>query len=135
VAHSGANLIANSMCRERRNGSQSERCCCDYTLHHRIVPNYRVLYSYGAVQAWAAAAAERAGSPDFEAVSRSLHSHEFDTVLGRIRFDEKGDEIPSGLRLVHLDGRRVRAERSDRLPSRNCSMIQYALASGVLVLI
>jgi ABC-type branched-subunit amino acid transport system substrate-binding protein len=31
----------------------------------------------------------------FRAVSRSLHSHEFDTVLGRIRFDEKGDVIPS----------------------------------------
>jgi branched-chain amino acid transport system substrate-binding protein len=61
---------------------------------HRIVPNYRVLYSYGAVQAWAAAA-ERAGSLDFEAVSTALHSHEFDTVLGRIRFDEKGDVIPS----------------------------------------
>jgi branched-chain amino acid transport system substrate-binding protein len=31
-----------------------------------------------------------------EAVSTSLHSHEFDTVLGRIRFDAKGDVIPAG---------------------------------------
>jgi branched-chain amino acid transport system substrate-binding protein len=62
---------------------------------HGIVPNYRVLYSYGAVQVWAAAVA-RAGSLDPEAVSRSLHSHEFDTVLGRIRFDEKGDVLPAG---------------------------------------
>jgi branched-chain amino acid transport system substrate-binding protein len=61
---------------------------------HGIVPNHRVLYSYGAVQAWAAAV-ERAGSLDPEAVSTSLHSHEFDTVLGRIRFDEKGDVSPS----------------------------------------
>ena len=60
-----------------------------------IVPNYRVLYSYGAVQAWAAAVA-RAGSLDPAAVSASLHSHEFDTVLGRIRFDEKGDVLPAG---------------------------------------
>ncbi len=59
------------------------------------MPNYRVLYSYGAVQAWAAAVA-RAGSLDPEAVSTSLHSHEFDTVLGRIRFDEKGDVLPAG---------------------------------------
>ena len=59
-----------------------------------IVPTYRVLYSYGAIQAWAAAV-ERAGSLDFEAVSTSLHSHEFDTVLGRIRFDEKGDVSPA----------------------------------------
>jgi len=60
-----------------------------------IVPTYRVLYSYGAVQAWAAAV-ERAGSLGPEAVSMSLHSHEFDTVLGRIRFDAKGDVLPAG---------------------------------------
>jgi branched-chain amino acid transport system substrate-binding protein len=60
-----------------------------------IVPNYRVLYSYGAVQAWAAAV-ERAGSLDSKAVITALHSHEFETVLGRIRFDEKGDVLPSG---------------------------------------
>jgi branched-chain amino acid transport system substrate-binding protein len=58
------------------------------------VPNYRVLYSYGAVQAWAAAV-ESAGSLDPAAVSGALHSHEFDTVLGRIRFDAKGDVLPA----------------------------------------
>jgi branched-chain amino acid transport system substrate-binding protein len=62
---------------------------------HRIVPNFRVLYSYGAVQAWAAAVV-KAGSLDTEAVSTALRSHEFDTVLGRIRFDEKGDVLPAG---------------------------------------
>jgi branched-chain amino acid transport system substrate-binding protein len=62
---------------------------------HRIVPNFRVLYSYAAVQAWAAAVAE-AGSLDPAAVSASLHSHEFDTVLGRIRFDAKGDVLAAG---------------------------------------
>jgi branched-chain amino acid transport system substrate-binding protein len=61
----------------------------------KIEPKYRMLYSYGAVQAWAAAV-EKAGSLDFEAVSKSLHSHEFDTVLGRISFDEKGDVVPAG---------------------------------------
>jgi branched-chain amino acid transport system substrate-binding protein len=59
-----------------------------------IVPTYRVLYSYGAVQAWAAAV-KNAGSLDAQAVSASLHSHEFDTVLGRIRFDKKGDVSPA----------------------------------------
>ncbi len=53
-----------------------------------------MLYAYGAVQAWAAAV-ERAGSLDAEAVSTSLHSHEFDTVLGRISFDAKGDVRPA----------------------------------------
>jgi branched-chain amino acid transport system substrate-binding protein len=60
----------------------------------KMIPSYQLLYSYGAVQAWAAAV-ERAGSLDLEAVSTSLHSHEFDTVLGRISFDEKGDVIPA----------------------------------------
>jgi branched-chain amino acid transport system substrate-binding protein len=60
-----------------------------------IVPTYRLLYSYGAVQAWAAAV-EKAGSLDPAAVSTSLHSDEFDTVLGRIRFDAKGDVLPAG---------------------------------------
>ena len=59
-----------------------------------IVPTYRVLYAYGAVQAWAAAV-QRAGSLDPQAVSTSLHMHEFETVLGRISFDEKGDVVPA----------------------------------------
>ncbi len=37
-----------------------------------------------------------AGSFDLEAVSTALHRHEFDTVLGRIRFDAKGDVLPAG---------------------------------------
>jgi branched-chain amino acid transport system substrate-binding protein len=61
----------------------------------QIEPNYRVLYSYAAVQAWAAAV-ERAGSLDLEAVGAALRTHEFDTVLGRIRFDAKGDVLPAG---------------------------------------
>jgi branched-chain amino acid transport system substrate-binding protein len=51
----------------------------------QLEPNYRVLYSYGAVQAWAAAV-ERAGSLDLEAVRAALRTDEFDTVLGRISF-------------------------------------------------
>ena len=60
----------------------------------QMEPDYRLLYSYGAVQAWAAAV-EQAGSLDVRAVSAALHSHEFDTVLGRISFDQKGDVLPS----------------------------------------
>jgi branched-chain amino acid transport system substrate-binding protein len=67
----------------------------DRARERGIVPNFRVLYSYGAVQAWAAAV-EEAGSLDPEAVITSLRSHEFGTVLGPIRFDGKGDVLPSG---------------------------------------
>jgi branched-chain amino acid transport system substrate-binding protein len=48
------------------------------------------LLTYGAVQAWAQAV-EKAGSLQVQEVIKSLHSHQFDTVLGRIAFDNKGD--------------------------------------------
>jgi len=48
------------------------------------------LLSYAAVQAWALAV-EKAGSLAPPAVITSLRSNQFDTILGRIDFDEKGD--------------------------------------------
>jgi branched-chain amino acid transport system substrate-binding protein len=48
------------------------------------------LYVYAAVQAWAQAV-EAAGSIDLGAVIDIMHRRQFDTVLGRIGFDDKGD--------------------------------------------
>jgi branched-chain amino acid transport system substrate-binding protein len=48
------------------------------------------LYAYAAVEVWAQAVAE-AGSLDLHPVTAVLHSRQFDTVLGKIGFDEKGD--------------------------------------------
>jgi branched-chain amino acid transport system substrate-binding protein len=48
------------------------------------------LNAYAAVQVWAQAV-ETAGSLDLDAVIGALHGRKFDTVLGRIGFDEKGD--------------------------------------------
>ena len=48
------------------------------------------LGAYAAVQAWAQAA-ERAGTFDLASVVGSLHRGRFDTVLGRVNFDGKGD--------------------------------------------
>jgi branched-chain amino acid transport system substrate-binding protein len=53
-------------------------------------PAKDTLYVYAAAQAWAQAVAQ-AGTLEPEAVMRVLHEAEFDTVLGRIGFDEKGD--------------------------------------------
>lgn len=53
-------------------------------------PEGDTLYAYSAVQAWAQAA-EKAGSLELEAMIASLREHQFDTVLGPIDFDEKGD--------------------------------------------
>ena len=46
--------------------------------------------AYGAVQAWAQAV-ETAGTLELDAVIRTLRSDEFDTIYGRVGFDEKGD--------------------------------------------
>ena len=53
-------------------------------------PDGYTLYAYGAVQAWAQAA-EQAGSMKTENVIAALKSGTFDTVLGKVGFDEKGD--------------------------------------------
>ena len=51
--------------------------------------NY-TLYAYAAVQTWAQAV-EMAGTLNYGVVIDALHAGEFDTVLGRIGFDAKGD--------------------------------------------
>jgi branched-chain amino acid transport system substrate-binding protein len=53
-------------------------------------PEGYTLYAYGAVQAWAQAV-EQAGSLKPKAVIKVLKKDTFDTVLGKIGFDDKGD--------------------------------------------
>ena len=53
-------------------------------------PEGYTLYAYGAVQAWVQAV-EQAGSLKPKAVIKALRAGSFDTVLGKIGFDEKGD--------------------------------------------
>ena len=53
-------------------------------------PEGYTLYTYGTIQAWAQAV-EKAGSTDLDAVIEALHENQFDTVLGTIGFDDKGD--------------------------------------------
>jgi branched-chain amino acid transport system substrate-binding protein len=48
------------------------------------------LNAYAAVQVWAQAV-EAAGSLELDKVTEAMHSRQFDTVLGRIGFDTKGD--------------------------------------------
>ncbi len=48
------------------------------------------LYAYAAVQAWAQAA-QKAGATDAARVTEVLRREQFDTLLGRIGFDAKGD--------------------------------------------
>ncbi|MDT8343518.1 MAG: branched-chain amino acid ABC transporter substrate-binding protein [Thermohalobaculum sp.] len=55
-----------------------------------IEPEGYVLYTYAAIQAWAQAA-KAAGATDLEPVAAALHSGKFNTVLGELSFDAKGD--------------------------------------------
>ncbi|HEV7415232.1 MAG TPA: ABC transporter substrate-binding protein, partial [Tianweitania sediminis] len=48
------------------------------------------LYTYAAIQAWAEAV-KAAGSTEFEAVTKALDEGQFNTVLGNLEFDDKGD--------------------------------------------
>jgi branched-chain amino acid transport system substrate-binding protein len=65
-------------------------------------PEGYTLYTYAAIQAWAQAV-EKAGSTDLDAVIEQLHGNQFDTVLGTISFDEKGDVQGSNYVLYKWD--------------------------------
>ncbi len=55
-----------------------------------IEPEGYVLYTYAAIQVFAQAA-EAAGSTDYDAMVEALNDGTFDTVLGELSFDDKGD--------------------------------------------
>ncbi|MFZ2019502.1 MAG: branched-chain amino acid ABC transporter substrate-binding protein [Methyloceanibacter sp.] len=55
-----------------------------------IEPEGYVLYTYAAIQAWKQAA-EKAKSVESAEVVKALNDTDFDTVIGKFRFNEKGD--------------------------------------------
>lgn len=75
-------------------------------------PEGYTLYSYGAIQAWAQAV-EKAKSTKADAVAKVLKSGwKFDTILGNISFDAKGDvAAPGYVVYVWKDGKYDYAEQ------------------------
>jgi len=55
-------------------------------------PEGYTLYTYAAMQIFKQAA-EKAKSTDADKLQAQLHGHSFDTVLGPIKFDDKGDIV------------------------------------------
>jgi branched-chain amino acid transport system substrate-binding protein len=53
-------------------------------------PEGYTLSTYAAIQVWAAAV-EKAGSTDTAKVAETIHGNSFDTVIGKLSFDPKGD--------------------------------------------
>ena len=72
------------------------------------------LYTYAAVQVWAEAV-EAAGSLDLDAALKVMHSRQFETVLGQIGLDGKGDVTgfePWGWYVWQADGTYLPLEQS-----------------------
>lgn len=68
-------------------------------------PEAYTLYTYAAVQTWAAAV-KAANSLEFAQVEAALHANSFDTVLGKLSFDQKGDVTAAGyVMYVWSDGK------------------------------
>ena len=63
-------------------------------------PEGYTLYSYAAVQVFAQAA-EKAKSVKLDELVKVLHSNTFDTVIGPIKYDEKGDITAGGYVVWH----------------------------------
>jgi branched-chain amino acid transport system substrate-binding protein len=78
-----------------------------------IDPEGYVLYTYAAIQAWAQAV-EAAKSTEFDAVVKTLDEGTFDTVLGTLEFDEKGDvALPGYVFYEWKDGKYDYLESAD----------------------
>ncbi|MEM7225497.1 MAG: branched-chain amino acid ABC transporter substrate-binding protein [Pseudomonadota bacterium] len=60
-----------------------------------VEPDGYTLYAYATVQVWSQAVA-LAGTLELDAVIAALRGNEFDTVLGKIAFDDNGDITDSG---------------------------------------
>lgn len=83
-----------------------------------IDPEGYTLYSYAAVQVWAQAV-EAAGTTALGPVVEQLHGGRFDTVLGTIRFDDKGDVVGLGYVLFRWqDGTLEEEPRHVRIEAR-----------------
>ena len=80
-----------------------------------------VLYTYAAIQAWADAA-NTAKSTDFDPVVKALNSGDFKTVIGDIKFDDKGDvTLPGYVVYEWKDGKYdyvKNADGSDMKPTK-----------------
>ena len=72
---------------------QSARHVVERLRSKRVEPNEDTLAAYAALQVWSQAVG-RVHSLKAESVSQVLKTDRFDTILGKLRFDKKGDISP-----------------------------------------
>ena len=75
---------------DMRLNPEAEEVVATIREEYGFEPEGYTLFGYGAVQAWAQAV-EQANSLDLKDVIKVLNSGTFDTVMGKIGFDDKGD--------------------------------------------
>jgi branched-chain amino acid transport system substrate-binding protein len=70
-----------------------------------VEPEGYVLYTYAAFQVWKQAA-EKAGSTDTDKVIKAMNSTQFNTAIGKFKFNEKGDPtLPPYALYIWKDGK------------------------------
>jgi branched-chain amino acid transport system substrate-binding protein len=74
---------------EQRNLPSAEKVVQEFRKAG-IEPEGYTLSTYAAIQVWAQAVS-KARTTDFEEVAAALRSQQWDTVIGRLSFDAKGD--------------------------------------------
>jgi branched-chain amino acid transport system substrate-binding protein len=78
-------------------------------LKEKFDPEGYTLYTVAAVQVWAEAA-KKAGSTDAKKVAAAMHGASFDTVIGKLTLDAKGDILdPKYVFYVWKDGKYTEA--------------------------
>jgi branched-chain amino acid transport system substrate-binding protein len=83
----------------------ASKAVVDRFLADNYDPEGYTLYTYAAVQVWAQAA-EAAGSTDTDKVAAKLRGGTFDTVIGKLTFDDKGDVLnPEYVWYIWKDGK------------------------------
>jgi branched-chain amino acid transport system substrate-binding protein len=73
----------------------------------KVEPEGYVLYAYAAFQLFDQAAT-KAKSTKYADIEKALRSGTFDTVIGKLSFDAKGEQFGAGLRRLPVEGWQVR---------------------------
>jgi branched-chain amino acid transport system substrate-binding protein len=90
LAGAAANGTMFTNAAEARNLPTAKAVVEEFRSQMNYEPEGYTLSTYAAVEVWAAAA-EKAGSTDPEKVAEVMRSQPWDTVIGTISFDDKGD--------------------------------------------
>src|SRR5215475_4866806 len=84
--------------------SPAAKAVVDRFLANKVDPEGYTLHTYAAIQVWAQAVA-KAGTTDARKVMEAIRAGEWDTVMGTLSFDAKGDIKQTGYVLWKWDGR------------------------------